>query len=56
MTLSVIVLTLSVELYSEAGVMTFIRAFEVFSSDWPAGRVLSLTGTFQFQMLKTAKN
>ncbi len=56
MTLKVIALTLSVELYSEAGVMTDIRAWLVFSSVVLAGRALSLTGTFQFHKEKMVKN
>ena len=44
-------LTLSVELYSEAGVMTDMRELVTLSSDCPGGREVMRTGTFQFQML-----
>ena len=44
-------LTLSVELYSEAGVITDIKDVELFSSPCPVGCGVNLTGTFQFQIL-----
>jgi hypothetical protein len=51
MTLYVTVFTLSVELYSDAGVITDIKIWLFFYYvDAPAGSGVILTGTFQFHI------
>ncbi len=56
-TLYVTVLTLSVELYSDAGVITDIKIWVFFYYvGAPAGSGVILTGTFQFHIVKIRKN